>query len=264
MGGMGRIETKAGALAYRLDGAADAPVIVLSASLGTTHALWDAQVEALARDWRILRYDMRGHGASSIPPGPWTVADLGQDVLALLDALGLARVAFCGLSLGGMIGMWLALAAPARIARLVLANTTARTAAPAAWDARIAAVEAGGMAAVAEPVLERWLTPLFRAREPAAAQRVRAMLLACPPVGYARACAAVRDMDLLERLDGIGVPTLVIAGAHDPATPPADARAIATRLARAELVELEAAHLSNIEQAGEEAAQHAVERAGRE
>ncbi|HEY6098624.1 MAG TPA: 3-oxoadipate enol-lactonase, partial [Anaeromyxobacter sp.] len=199
--------------------------------------------------FRVLRYDPRGHGASSVPARPWDVGALGRDVLGLLDALGIGEASFCGLSLGGMVGMWLGVNAPRRLRRLVLANTAAWLGPPERWDARIATVEAGGMAAVAEGVLSRWFTPAFRAARPDEVERLRGILVATPPRGYAAASAAIRDMDQRSAVAGIRAPTLVVAGASDEATPPADARFLAERIAGARLVELEAAHLSNVEAA---------------
>ncbi|HEY6003172.1 MAG TPA: 3-oxoadipate enol-lactonase [Anaeromyxobacter sp.] len=236
-------------LHHVLEGRAGGPVLVLSHSLGTDHRLWDPQLPALAGRFRVLRYDLRGHGASSVSPAPFDVAALGRDVLSLLDRLGAAQFSFCGLSLGGMIGMWLGVNAPGRIRRLVLANTSARLAPPGGWDARIAAVEKGGMIAVAGAVLERWFTPGFRAERPAEVERIRAMLLATPPAGYAGACAAIRDMDQRSTLPAIRAPVLVVAGSADPATPPADGRFLAQAIPGARYVELPAAHLSNVEAA---------------
>ncbi len=234
---------------YRLDGPAGAPVLVLSHSLGTDHRLWDPQSPALAARFRVLRYDGRGHGASGTPPGPWEMAALGRDVLGLLDHLAIREASFCGLSIGGMIGMWLATNAPERIRRLVLANTAARLGPPERWDQRIAAVEAGGLAAVADGVLERWLTPGFVAARPEEARRLREMLLATRPAGYTAACAAIRDMDQRMAVGAIASPTLVVSGSRDLSTPPADGRFLAERIPGARYLELEAAHLSNVEAA---------------
>lgn len=237
-----------GQLAYRFDGPTDGPVILLSAALGTTHALFDDQVPALIETHGVLRYDMRGHGASEVAPGPYTIERLGKDVLCLLDALELKSVAFCGISIGGMIGMWLALNAPGRLNALVLANTAARTANRAAYEERIAKVRSGGIDAIADAVLANWFTPPFKEREPDAVDRIDAMLRATDPEGYAATCAAVRDMDLLAELPAIAVKTAVIVGTFDKGTPPEAGRAIAQAVHGAYLIELEAAHLSNIEQ----------------
>ncbi len=230
-----------------LDGPADAPVVILAHSLGTDHRLWDAQAAALRSRFRVLRYDVRGHGATPPPPGPWTIADLGRDVLALADRLGIERFHFCGLSIGGLVGLWLALHAGARLGKLVLCNTAARIGTVESWNARIAAVEAGGTAAIADGALERWLTAPFIARAPEVAARARAWLLATPPEGYAGCCAAIRDFDVRGEVGRIGAPTLVIAGAADVATTPGEARFLAERIPGAHLVVLPAAHLSNLE-----------------
>jgi 3-oxoadipate enol-lactonase len=236
-------------LHYQFDGPLGAPVLLLSNSLGTDLAMWEAQMPRLTRDHRVLRYDTRGHGQSSVPPGPYTIERLGTDVIALLDHLALDRVTFCGLSLGGMTGMWLGTHVPARIARLVLANTAARVAAPELYDARIDTVNAGGIAAISDAVLARWFTPSFIAREPATLIAMKAMMERTPAPGYVACCAAIRDMDQREEVKAIAAPTLVIVGSHDGATPPADGRFLAERIPGARLIELDAAHLSNIEAA---------------
>ena len=236
-------------LHYRFDGPVGAPVVMLSNSLGTDLAMWEAQMPRLTRDHRVLRYDTRGHGQSAVAAGPCTIERLGRDVVALLDQLALDRVTFCGLSLGGMTGMWLGIHAPARIARLVLANTAARIGRPDLYDARIAKVNAGGMAVISDDVLARWFTPAFIAREPATLATMKAMMERTPAAGYVACCAAVRDMDQRDELPAIAAPTLVIVGTQDGATPPADGRFLAERIPGARLVELDAAHLSNIEAA---------------
>lgn len=236
-------------LAWRFDGPVGAPVLLLSNSLGTTHALWSPQMAAFTRTWRVLRYDVRGHGASDAPAGAYGIDRLARDAVELLDAAGVERAAFCGLSMGGMVGQRLAVTAPERLSALVLANTSAWMG-PGGWQARIAAAEAQGMAAVAEAVIARWFTPRFRAADPASVETVRAQLLATSPVGYAGCCAALRDMDQRATAPLIRTPTLVVAGAWDAATPPAHARVLADAVPDAAYVELEAAHLSNVE-AGE-------------
>lgn len=236
-------------LHYQFDGPTGAPVLVLSNSLGTDLAMWEAQMPRLTRDHRVLRYDTRGHGQSAVTPGPYMIERLGRDVVALLDHLALDRVTFCGLSLGGMIGMWLGIHAPARIARLVLANTAARIASPDSYNARIDKVNASGMAAISGDVLARWFTPAFIAREPATIATIKAMLERTAAAGYVACCAAVRDMDQRDEVGAIAAPTLVIVGMHDGATKPADGHFLVERIAGARLVELEAAHLSNIEAA---------------
>lgn len=238
-------------LHYRFDGDRAAPVVVLSNSLGTTLDMWEPQAAVLAERHCVLRYDTRGHGQSDVPPGPYTIDALGRDVVALLDHLGIARAAFCGLSLGGMTGMWLGVHAPQRITRLALANTSACMDAPAAMDERIAAVTAGGVAAIAPAVLGRWFTPAFAAREPARVAAVRAMLESSPAAGYVACCHAIRAMDQRADVARIAVPTLVVAGTHDPSTPPAAGRFLAGRIPGARYVELPTAHLSNVEAAVE-------------
>jgi 3-oxoadipate enol-lactonase len=234
---------------YQIEGSAGVPAIVLSNSLGTTLAMWDPQMPALLQQFQVVRYDARGHGQSGAPGAPYVVDRLGRDVVALLDACGIARAHFCGLSMGGMTGMWLGCHAPERLERLALCNTAARIGPPDVWDKRIEAVRGGGMAAITPAVIERWFTPEFRAREPAVVARIVAMLHATPPEGYIAACGAIRDMDQRDRIAAIRARTLVIAGASDQATPAADGRWAAAQIPGARYVELAAAHLSNIEAA---------------
>lgn len=236
-------------LHYRIDGERGAPVVVLSNSLGTTLDMWEPQAAALAAHHCVLRYDTRGHGQSGVPPGPYSIEQLGRDVVALLDHLALERVAFCGLSLGGMTGMWLGVHAPQRLSRLVLANTSAYFGPPDAMNERIAAVTAGGVAAIAGAVLGRWFTPAFAAREPARVAAVRAMLDGTPTAGYVACCVSIRDMDQRADIARIDAPTLVVTGTHDLSTPPSAGRFLAERIPGARYTELPAAHLSNIEAA---------------
>lgn len=236
-------------LHHLLEGPEDAPVLVLSNSLGTTLGMWDAQVPALSRRFRLLRYDIRGHGGSSTPPGPYEMADLGRDVIRLLDELGIERASFCGLSVGGMTGMWLAAEAPERIERLVLLCTSALLGPKSLWDERIETARTKGMDVLVDGIVERWLTAPFRARDPETVEKLAGMLRGADPEGYAGCCAAVRDMDMRDRLPSITSPTLVISGAEDPATPPEHGRSIADDIpgARFEVVS-GASHLANIEQ----------------
>jgi len=233
----------------RVDGPAGAPVVVLSNSLGTNLSMWDAQMPGLTARFRVMRYDTRGHGSSVISPEGYAIDTLGRDVLGLLDALNIPRAHFCGLSMGGAVGMWLAVNAPERIDRLVLADTAGKFGTAEKWNARIEAVRRGGLGAIADGVLEGWFTPRFRERAPEAVARLRQMLLAAPIEGYLASCAAVRDADLRNAIDRIACPTLVIVGTHDVPTPPAEARALAERIAGARCVELDAAHISNVEAA---------------
>jgi 3-oxoadipate enol-lactonase len=232
---------------YQLSGPEHAPVLVLSNSLGTNFSMWDLQLSEFAKSLRVLRYDTRGHGQSSVTPGPYSIEQLARDVVALLDVLRLDRVHFCGLSMGGMIGMWLGTHAPERLHKLVLCSTAAKIGTPETWNARIETVRKSGMGSLASSIIERWFTPSFRAAAPALVADVQRVLEKANPQGYVACCAAVRDMDHREKLSAIRVPTLVISGAHDPATPPADGRFLAGRIPGARYVELQAAHLSNIE-----------------
>ena len=235
---------------YVEDGPPDAPVFVFANSLGTTLRTWDPQVSALHDRFRIVRYDHRGHGDSPVPPGPYRIADIGADLLSLLDRLDVRRADLCGLSLGGMAAMWLAVEAPQRVGRLALLSTSAALGPPAYWAERAAAVSAGGMAAISESVLARWFTPHFARQEPTTIDEMRGMLEKTPTLGYAACCAAIEHLDLVERLPDIKAETLVIAGASDAATPPHHAERIAASIAGARLVVLdEAAHMLNIERA---------------
>lgn len=235
------------AIHYRFDGAADAPLLLLSNSLGTTMDMWEPQLEHLTSRFRVLRYDARGHGGSDAPAGGYSLDRLGRDVVEMLDALALDRVSFCGLSMGGMVGQWLGVRAPDRLDRMVLANTSAFMGPPSAWDDRIVAVRERGMGAIAEVVVERWFTDRFRRLSAGAVAAVLSMLRSTDPAGYAGCCAAIRDMDLRATAPLILVPTLVIAGEADPATPPAHGEALAAAIPGARIVLLPAAHLSNVE-----------------
>lgn len=241
--------TGKGKLHYEIEGDIDAPVLVLSNSLGTTLDMWLPQMAALTEHFRVLRYDTRGHGQSDVTSGPYTIAQLGGDVVALLDHLNIPRAHFCGLSMGGMTGMWLGIHAPDRIARLVLCNTSAAIGVPEMWNARIAQVRQGGMSSVITAVLERWFTADFLLNAPAQVERVKAMLEHASVEGYAANCAAVRDMDQRADLGRIAAPTLVIGGKHDKSTPPEHGELIAKSIPGARYVELNAAHLSNWEAA---------------
>ena len=246
---MAFVDIDGGRLHYRVDGAADAPALVLSNSLGTSLSMWETQLPTLSRHFRVLRYDSRGHGQSTVTPGPYSIELLARDALVLLNALDLERVHFCGLSMGGMIGMWLAIHAPERINRLVLSNTAPRIAPPELWNTRIETVRNGGMKAITDGVIGRWFTQAFIARAPEAVEAVRQGLLSTPPEGYIGCCAAIRDMDQRGEVEQIQAPTLVISGTHDVATTPADGRFLVERIAGARYTELAAAHLSNIEAA---------------
>jgi len=232
---------------YVIEGPDGAPVLAFSNSLGANCSMWDRQAQELRKKFRILRYDTRGHGQTSVPPGPYSMEQLGKDVLALLDELRLVRVHFCGLSMGGMIGMWLGIHAPDRLNKVVLSNTAAKIGTEESWRSRIEAVQKGGMRSIAAGVMERWFTPAFRAKESTTVARIQKILEGTNPEGYLSCCAAIRDYDCREQLEKIDAPTLLITGAHDPATPAADGRFIAAHIRGAKYAELDAAHLSNIE-----------------
>jgi 3-oxoadipate enol-lactonase len=240
-------ETENLRLHYQVEGADGAPWLILSNSLGTRLDMWAPQMPALLKHFRVLRYDTRGHGKSSVPAGPYSIAQLGDDVIALMDHLKIDRAHFCGLSMGGMIGMWLGANRQSRINSLVLCNTAAKIGTPDMWNARIAKVESEGMAAIVSAVIDRWFTADFVQRAAQEIEPVRQMLLDTPPAGYAANCAAVRDMDQREGLGGITAPTLVIGGTHDLATPPQDSKLVADRIKGGGYVELDAAHLSSWE-----------------
>ncbi len=233
---------------YRIDGADSAPVLMLSNSLGTNLHMWDKQVPALAKRFRVLRYDTRGHGKTTAPQGPYTFKTLGEDAIALMDALKLPAVRFCGLSMGGMIGMWLARHVPSRVEQLVLCNTAAKFGLTEVWNQRIATVRASGMKAITDAVIERWFTKDFRDKSMKEIDPIVEMLHTTKPEGYAGNCAAIRDVDQRWTIAAIKVPTLVIGGKHDPATPFAAAEFIASRIPGARLAGLDAAHISNVEQ----------------
>jgi len=236
-----------GRIHYDLAGPSNAPALVFSNSLGATLSMWDPQMPAVQKQFRVLRYDTRGHGQSSVTPGPYSIEQLARDVLALLDILQLERVHFCGLSMGGQTGMWLALNAPARLDKLILCNTAAKIGTPEIWRSRIEAVRQGGMKSVSTAVMERWFSARYRASSPDVVASTKLMLEGASPDGYIANCAAVRDFDVRETVAAIRVPTLVIAGTHDAATTPADGRYLAGQIAGARYVEFDTAHLSNIE-----------------
>ncbi len=239
------------ALHYEIEGAPNAPVLVMSNSLGTDMQMWAPQMDSLLPRFRVLRYDTRGHGGSGLPsPGaaPFGFAELGQDVLAIMDHAGIGRAHFCGLSMGGMTGMWLAANHPERFDRFVLANTAALIGPASGWDTRIQTVRSQGMAAIVDAVLARWFSAAWLDGNAARIAPVRQMLLDASPEGYTANCAAVRDADLRAQLQRISCPVLVIAGTHDLATTPAQGREVAQGIAGARYVELDGAHLSNWEQ----------------
>jgi 3-oxoadipate enol-lactonase len=227
-------------LFHRVDGPEDAPALVLSNSLGTTHELWDAQIAVLVEHFLVLRYDQLGHGRSEVPPGPYTVEQLGRELLAIAPE----RFSFCGLSLGGAVGMWLGANDGDRLDRLVLAGTSAYFGPRERWIERAEIVRADGMVPLADATMERWFTPAFTG-----SALFRQMFLAVPPEGYAACCEAIRDWDFRSALDSVSVPTLVLVGSEDPATPPDQAQLIADGIPGAGLTVIQnAAHLLNVEQ----------------
>jgi 3-oxoadipate enol-lactonase len=232
---------------YEWNGPAEAPVLLFSNSLGATWRMWDSQIADFSQHFRVLRYDTRGHGESTVTPGPYTIAQLSWDVVHLLDTLKLDRIYFCGLSMGGMIGMFLGANAPDRFHKIVLSNTAAKIGTSETWNARIKAVREGGMQGVAGSVVERWLTPGYRADHADATASLVAVLESANAEGYIANCAAVRDADLRDKLSAVQVPTLVLAGAYDPATPSAAGRFVAEHIPGARFAEVSAAHLSNME-----------------
>jgi 3-oxoadipate enol-lactonase len=230
-----------------VDGPEGAPALVLSSSLGTTLEMWEPQVAPLAVHFRVVRYDRRGHGLSPVVAGSATIDDLGGDLVELLDELGLERVSFCGLSLGGVEGMWLAVEAPERVERLALCCTAPSFS--ASYSERATLVRAGGMGTVADGVLDRWFRPSFHATRPEVVARFRTMLVSTPPEGYASCCEALADVDLTARLGEIAAPTLVVTGADDPVVTPAAGDALAAAIPGAAHTVVEgAAHIANIEQ----------------
>jgi 3-oxoadipate enol-lactonase len=234
-----------------VSGPADAPVVVLSNSLGATHRMWDAQADSLAERFRVVRYDTRGHGGSPVPPGPYTIDDLADDIVALLDRLGVARAHVVGLSLGGMTAMRLAARNPERVDRLVLLCTGANLAPSSPWTDRAATVRADGTAAVAEAVVGRWFTPDFLDANPEVRKESEEMVATTPAEGYAGCCEVIEAMDLRPDLAQIAAPTLAIAGADDPATPPPYLEAIATSVQDGRLLVVpDSAHLANAQQPG--------------
>ena len=236
---------------YALSGCEGGELLVLSNSLGSSLRMWNKVLPRLEAAYRILLYDTRGHGCSSDPPGPYTLDQLGRDVVHLLDELGAERVNFCGLSLGGLVGMWLAVHAPERVNRVVLANTAARIGSEEMWDERVAAVHNSGMDALAKATPARWFTPQFREKHAEEMEQVKRMIALTAANGYSSCCAVLREADLSACLSAIAVPTLVIAGTHDLATPASKGRALAAAIPGARYVELNASHLSAWECADE-------------
>ena len=236
---------------YELEGPETGPVVVMSHSLAATHRMWDDQMKTLA-GYRVLRYDTRGHGGTDVPAGDYTLEELAGDVLGLLDALTIEKAHFVGLSMGGMIGQTAALAAPDRFLSLALCDTSSRIPPEgrAVWSERMATARAEGMESLVESTIDRWFSPGFRAAEPERVDRVRAMIRATPVAGFSGCCAAIRNLDLTDRIAAIEIPTLLIVGEHDPGTPVAAHEVIRDRIEGARMVVIEEArHFTNVEAA---------------
>jgi 3-oxoadipate enol-lactonase len=231
-----------------VEGRDSGPTLMLSNSLGATLQMWEPQMAALTKLFRVVRYDRRGHGKSNVPPGPYSMERFGKDAIAILDDLNIEKVHWCGLSMGGMVGQWLGANAPHRIDRLILANTSCYYPDPTNWNNRIKAVTEGGIASVADAVIAGWLTVDFRERSPQIAQRMKDMLTASPLQGYIACCEALRTLDQRELLPKIRARTLVIAGRKDMATPVEAGEYIRAHIPGASMTLLDAAHISNVEQ----------------
>ncbi|HEV2055291.1 MAG TPA: alpha/beta fold hydrolase [Methylomirabilota bacterium] len=238
---------------YRLEGPSGAPVVTLTHPLGVTLALWDDHVAALTKGYRVLRYDVRGHGGSEIPPGPYTLEQMADDLFDLLDSLGIAETHFVGVSMGGLIGMTAALTRPSRIRSLVLCDTTAcyRPGVRPMWEDRMRVAENEGMtAALVDRTMAIWFTDAFRTKRPEVVERIADMLRKSDPRGYAASIRAIGFVDLSERVRAIRCPTLVVVGEQDPGTPPAMARVIHERIVGSELLVLPGAmHCAVVEDA---------------
>lgn len=236
-----------GEIHYRLEGKQDLPVLVLSNSLGADLSMWDAQMPPFTRHFRVLRYDSYGHGSSTFTAGGFKLDKLGEDVVALLDHVGIAAACFCGLSVGGLVGQWLGLHAAKRVEKIVLCNTAAQIGTAEAWNARIDAIKKDGLASISKGILERWFTSSFHEREPRTVDRLRKILEATPAESYVATSAAIRDADLRGEISNIRASTLVITGTQDKATPPEGGRYLAERIVASKYVELNTGHLSNVE-----------------
>ena len=236
------------ALNVEVEGPANAPVLMMSNSLGTNLHMWDDQAPAFSKQFRLVRYDRRGHGKSEAPQGPYTMDRLGRDVLSIADALGVKRFNWCGLSMGGMVGQWLGANAPDRLEKLIVSNTHYYYGDKQPWHDRIKFAQDKGLAALAPMQMERWFTKGFREKNPQAIARITEMFVATPLGGFVGCCEAVRDMDFRQSTPTITVPTMVIVGSQDPATPPAAGEDIHKMIKGSTLVAIDAAHLSNVEQ----------------
>jgi 3-oxoadipate enol-lactonase len=235
-------------------GSGSGPCILFLNSIGSSLRMWDKVVPHFEGHYRVLRMDTRGHGASDVPACPYTLEQLGRDALSVLDRAGVVRAHVCGLSLGGQVAMWMALHAPERVSRIILANTAARIGTTALWDERIATVRNLGMNGLAEAALDRWFTPAYRDGHAEEMETVRQMISSTSPDGYIACCRVLRESDLSSAIPAIEAPALVIAGTHDPATPPEAGKSIHAALRNSGYVELGASHLSAWERPEEFAA----------
>ena len=232
----------------RVDGRDDAPVLLLSNSLSSDMSMWEDQLPLWTQHFRVVRYDARGHGESVVSAAPYTMDQLGRDAVAVLDHLAIERAHFCGLSMGGMVGMWLLTHARERLGRTVLSNTAAYRGPRELWEGRIALARHGGMEATVEPTVKRWFPQSFHDSAPAAIDRMRAMIRRVPLEGYVGCCEAIRDMDQRENIHSVDAPVMIIIGAKDPATTPEAGELIHAAICNATITYLDAAHISNVEQ----------------
>jgi len=248
---MSELEDDCKSFRVQVSGPSSAPALLFSNSLTCDLTMWDAQVEALSGLFRIIRYDGRGQGSSVAAPGPYSIGQLGRDALAILNALEIESTLFCGLSMGGMVGMWLLTHAPERITAAVLSNTSAHMGPPSLWDGRIALARSGGMAAVEEPTLTRWFPAAVRESKPEIIDRMRSAIRNTPLDGYIACCEAIRDMDQRDSIRAITRPTLVLVGKNDVATTPAMGRQIHQAVTGSRLVEIETGHIAAVERPDE-------------
>jgi len=248
---MPEVEIDGARIWYTIDGRDDAPAVLLIHSLGTSHALWDAQLPTLVDRFRLIRYDARGHGKSSAPPGEFTIEQLGRDALAVLDATGVQTATICGVSIGGLTSIWLGQNAHDRVSRLVLANTAARIGTSDVWSERMQFVRESGIEIAAEQAIPRWFTDAFCEEHPDIVARFLAIARSCPLDSYIAACAALRDADLRRDLHRVTVPTLVVAGSKDESTTVADGAYLRDNIPEARMEVLDASHLSNVERSAE-------------
>ncbi|MEK5753853.1 3-oxoadipate enol-lactonase [Acinetobacter variabilis] len=233
---------------YQTFGDASKPALVFSNSLGTNYSMWQPQIEHFQQDYYVICYDTRGHGASSAPQGPYSLEQLGQDVVSLLDHLNIAKAAFCGISMGGLTGQWLAIHKPEHFNHVIVCNTAAKIGQEQAWQDRAALVREQGLAPIAATAASRWFTNPFIQSNPAVVAELSNDLGAGSPEGYANCCEALAKADVREQLSSIQIPVLIIAGQQDPVTTVADGQFMQQRIANSKLFEINASHISNIEQ----------------